>query len=158
LKASDFPISALVKWILSVSLNIHTLSLNNRAEKLNIFLNEIGCLKKLKELKVFVDSSSELIEVTIIVSGIMTTMLISSQIVRSCRQMEILRMRVTFLTREDLVKLEPAENKTDITLRWQVGPSIEEVLSVLKRWRQLRRLTLRKYRNLFSHSEYLAVL
>ena len=56
--------------------------------------------------------------------------------------MEILRMRVTWLVETDLAELEPAENMTDVTLIWWSGPSIEEVLSVLKRWHQLHRLTL----------------
>ena len=56
--------------------------------------------------------------------------------------MEILRMRVTWLVETDLAELEPAENMTDVTLIWWSGPSIEEVLSVLKRWQQLHRLTL----------------
>ena len=56
--------------------------------------------------------------------------------------MEILRMRVTWLVETDLAELEPAENMTDVTLIWWSGPSIEEVLPVLKRWHQLHRLTL----------------
>jgi hypothetical protein len=72
----------------------------------------------------------------------MTKLLTSLQIVRSCRHVEILRMNVTFLTLSDLTKLQPAENKTDFTLRWNVGPFMKEVFPVLKRWRQLRRLTL----------------
>ena len=111
-------------------------------EELNSFLNEIGCLTKLKELQVHFDSSSDLIEVTIIASRIATAPLTSSQIVRSCRQVEILWMRVDSLAREDLARLEPAENKTDLTLRWEKGPSIEHVLPVLRRWRHLNRLTL----------------
>ena len=51
-------------------------------------------------------------------------------------------MRVTWLVETDLAELEPAENMTDVTLIWWSGPSIEEVLSVLKRWHQLHRLTL----------------
>ena len=57
--------------------------------------------------------------------------------------MEILRMRVTWLVETDLAELEPAENMTDVTLIWWSGPSIEEVLSVLKRWHQVHRFTLR---------------
>ena len=51
-------------------------------------------------------------------------------------------MRVNWLVETDLAELEPAENMTDVTLIWWSGPSIEEVLSVLKRWHQLHRLTL----------------
>ena len=60
--------------------------------------------------------------------------------------MEILRMNVIFLTLRNLTELEPAENTTDFTLVWEIGPSIEKVLSVLKRllkrWQQLHQLTL----------------
>ena len=59
--------------------------------------------------------------------------------------MEKLQMQVTYLTLSDLAELEPAENITDITLFWVEGPSLEECLPVLKRWRHLRRLTLRNY-------------
>jgi hypothetical protein len=71
----------------------------------------------------------------------MTTLLISSQICRSCRQVEIFRMDLILLTLGDLAELEPAETMTDITLRWDIGPSIEEALPIVKRWRHLRRLT-----------------
>jgi len=159
LKASDFPISALVKWILSVSLNVHSLRLGIKAEKLNSLLIELGCLKKLKKLTVWGDSSSAVIEVTIVISKIMTTRLTSSQIVRSCRQVEILRMNATCLAPSDLAKLEPAENKTDITLSWYNGPCMGEVLPVLKRCRQLRRLKLDNSDsrdNIFPPSEVLS--
>jgi hypothetical protein len=77
LQASDFSISALVKWILSACLNIHTLRLQSTddEEGLNSFLNEIGFLEKLRELKVNVSSSSALKKVTIIASRTMTTLL-----------------------------------------------------------------------------------
>jgi hypothetical protein len=55
---------------------------------------------------------------------------------------EILRMGATFLDWEDLAELEPAENKTDFTLRWNVGPFMKDIFPIFKRWRQLRRLTL----------------
>jgi hypothetical protein len=51
-------------------------------------------------------------------------------------------MDVTRLVLRDLAELEPAENKTDVTLCWQEGPYMKEVLPVLKRWRNLTRLTL----------------
>jgi hypothetical protein len=50
-------------------------------------------------------------------------------------------MDVVRLTLRDLAELEPAENITDVTLRWRNGPPIEEVLPNLKRWRHLKRLT-----------------
>jgi hypothetical protein len=54
---------------------------------------------------------------------------------------EIFQMDVVRLTLRDLAELEPAENITDVTLRWRNGPPIEEVLPNLKRWRHLKRLT-----------------
>ena len=72
----------------------------------------------------------------------MRTLLTSSQILKNCRQVEILRMDVYILDLEDLAELEPAENITDITLYWEMGrASLGLILPVLKRWRQLRRLT-----------------
>jgi hypothetical protein len=44
------------------------------------------------------------------------------------------------LVLRDLAELEPAENMTDVTLGWGEGPTIEDVIPILKRWRQLRRL------------------
>jgi hypothetical protein len=66
LKASDFSISALIKWILSVSLNIHTLRLYGKLEKLNDLHNEIARLKKLKELYISPFEASDVKEVTLI--------------------------------------------------------------------------------------------
>jgi hypothetical protein len=48
---------------------------------------------------------------------------------------------VDSLTLEDLAELEPAENMTDVALGWNNGPTIDDVIPILKRWRQLRRLT-----------------
>ena len=146
-KSHGFSISALVKWILSACLNIHTLQLKFPNQPKS-FLNEIGRLTKLKKLDVSADKASRLKEVTLIASNIKTTLLTSSQIVRSCRQVEILRMDVQRLTLVDLNDLEPAENTTDLTLFWEIYPhSIEYVLEIVKRWRQLHRLTLRSYKN-----------
>ncbi len=75
LKAHDFSISVLVKWILSTCLNIHTLKLSDIPHS---FRNELARLKKLKELKAFADSARALKLVTLIPLGIMTTLLISS--------------------------------------------------------------------------------
>jgi hypothetical protein len=78
LKTSDFPISALIKWILSVCFNIHTLKLEVQSEMPNTFHNEIAPLKKLKKMKVKADKASALKEVTLISSRITTTLLTSS--------------------------------------------------------------------------------
>ena len=56
--------------------------------------------------------------------------------------MEIFRMDVTRLYLSDLVELEPAVTMTDITLCWEIGPPIEYVFQILKRWRHLNRLSL----------------
>jgi len=57
-------------------------------------------------------------------------------------------MYISEFTPRDLAEWELAENITDVTLHWWGnGPSIGEVLPMLKRWRQVRRLTLGKYRN-----------
>jgi hypothetical protein len=60
---------------------------------------------------------------------------------------EILRMRTTYLTLSDLAEWEPAETMADVTLSWWSGPSNENVLQMLMRWRQLRRLTLKNDRD-----------
>ncbi len=62
--------------------------------------------------------------------------------------MEILRMHVRDLTLRDLAEWKPAESITDITLSRMSGPSIEDILPIVKRWRQLRRLTLQKFLNM----------
>jgi hypothetical protein len=141
LKASDLSFSALAKWILSFCLNIHDLSLNIQLKKLNCLHNEIARLKKLKKLDVKADGASDLTEVTSIALSITTTLLIYSKVVRSCRQVETLRMNLIALILRELAELEPAENMTDITLYWETGPSIEDALPFLKRWRHLNRLT-----------------
>ena len=60
----------------------------------------------------------------------------------NCRQVKILRMDVENLAGEDLAILEPPENMPDITLRYRTGPSFDDVFFELRRWRQLRQLTL----------------
>ena len=77
LRAHDFSILALVKWILSASLNIHTIKLSGDWDTTNSFHNEIAHLKKLKELDVSVYCPSNLTEVTLIAIRIMTTLLTS---------------------------------------------------------------------------------
>jgi hypothetical protein len=56
-------------------------------------------------------------------------------------------MHTTYLYLSDLAEWEPAETMADVTLRWRSSPSIREVLQMLKRWRQLRRLTLKNDRD-----------
>jgi hypothetical protein len=65
LKSHDFSISVLVKWILSVC-NIRSIKLSVISKKPIGFHNEIGLLKKLKELYVSVDKASKLEEVRLI--------------------------------------------------------------------------------------------
>jgi hypothetical protein len=77
LKAHDFSIAVLGKWILSVCLNIRTLTLPNISQS---FCNELARLKKLKKLKVWADNARALKLVTLklvtlIALGIMTTLL-----------------------------------------------------------------------------------
>jgi hypothetical protein len=63
LKAHDFSISVVVKWILSACLNIRTLMLSDIPHS---FRNEIARLKKLKELQLSADSARALKLVTLI--------------------------------------------------------------------------------------------
>jgi hypothetical protein len=56
---------------------------------------------------------------------------------------ETLRVFATHVTLQDIANYRPAENVTAIKLTWEEGPSIEEVLPVVKRWRHLRQLTLK---------------
>ena len=85
----------------------------------NSFRNEIAGLKKLKKLNVWANKTSDLKEVGLISFRIKTTLLTSSQIVRSCRQVEILRMNVYCLVLRDLTELEPADvpNMTEVSRR-----------------------------------------
>jgi hypothetical protein len=76
-KSHDFSISALVQWIFSVCLNIHTLQIDFH-ELPNGLHKEIARLKKLKKLDVTAKEASELKEVTLIALGITTTLLTSS--------------------------------------------------------------------------------
>ena len=141
-KLHDFSILVLAQLILTVCSNIHTLTLTVKWETSNDFHNEIARLKKLKKLEVMADRARDVKRVTLIAFKIFPTLLISSQIVRDCRQVELLWMNVTWLVETDLAKLEPAENMTDVTLCWMNDSSIEQVLSVLKRWQHVNRLAL----------------
>jgi hypothetical protein len=46
---------------------------------------------------------------------------------------------------QDYAELESSVNMTEVSIFWEEGHSIEDILPVLKRWRQLRRLTLRSW-------------
>ena len=137
------------RWLQEcVQLTIINYSRNNKiTNQSNGFHYEIARLTKLKKLSVLVDDPTELKEVTLIAFWIKTTLLTSSQIVRSCRQVEILRIHVSPLSLKDLAELEPAENMTDITLCWgrRNRLPLKKVLPVLNGWRQLRRLTFKGF-------------
>jgi hypothetical protein len=77
LKARDFSISALAKWILSVCSKIRTIQVKFLKQP-NDFHDDIGRLKKLKKLEILVDEASELTEVTLNLFRITTTLLTSS--------------------------------------------------------------------------------
>jgi hypothetical protein len=109
LKSNDYSISVLVKWILSVCLNMYYLQIEI-LDQSDCLHNELARLTKLKELDLKATDASKLKEVTLIAFRITTTLLTSSQIVRSCRQVEILRMKITCLGEPDLARLEPAGN------------------------------------------------
>ena len=55
--------------------------------------------------------------------------------------MEILEFYIRKATLKDLTEWA-AENMKEVDLCWDKGPSIEQVLTVLAKWRQLRKLTL----------------
>jgi hypothetical protein len=76
-KVHDLSISELVKWILSVCLNIQTLQIDF-PQNPNSFSNEIARLKKLKKLNLTALKASDLKEVTLIALRIKTTLLIPS--------------------------------------------------------------------------------
>jgi hypothetical protein len=68
LKTHVLCISALVEYILSVCLNIHTLPVHF-SEVPSDFHYKFARLKKLKKLEVFADEASNLKEVTLIASS-----------------------------------------------------------------------------------------
>ena len=61
--------------------------------------------------------------------------------------MEILRLNVTNASLQDLADLEFFENMTDVSLQWFMGPSINEVLPILKKLRHLRRFSSRIWKS-----------
>jgi hypothetical protein len=131
----------LVKWIQTTCLNIHTLTLKSfgRWFDLNV---DFDRLKNLKELHVNGLIASNLKVVTFLTIPKIETLLTSSKIFRKCRQVQILRVSVLEASLHDFVELELAGNFTEVHLSWGSGPSFEEVLPVIKRWRHLSRLTL----------------
>jgi hypothetical protein len=76
LKSHEFSISAFAKWILSGCVNIHTLKVESPKQS-NGLHNEIARLKKLKKIEIEANAS-DLKEVTLIASRILTTLLTSS--------------------------------------------------------------------------------
>ena len=58
--------------------------------------------------------------------------------------MEILEFFIRKANLRDITEWA-AENMTEVDLRWDKGPSIEQVLPVLAKWRQLRKLTVISY-------------
>jgi hypothetical protein len=74
LKAHDFSVPVLAKWILSECINIHTLKMSRISKIVNCCHNEIARLKKLKKIEVWVDEASDLKEVTLIGFRIATTL------------------------------------------------------------------------------------
>jgi hypothetical protein len=48
-----------------------------------------------------------------------------------------------------------AENMTEVELGWDKGPSIEQVLPVLRKWRQLKKVTLRLHGRHYPSPEVL---
>ena len=61
---------------------------------------------------------------------------------RNCRNVKILRVNASVASLTDFAELESAENLNEAHLSWKEGPSIEEMLPILKRWRFLRRVSL----------------
>ena len=69
--------------------------------------------------------------------------------------MEKLKVYADVARLQDLAELGPSEMMTEVGLGWREGPSIEEILPTLRRWRHLRRLTLRIWNSSITRSEML---
>ena len=68
-------------------------------------------------------------------------------IIRSCRQVEVLRIKISSLILRYLAELvEFSESLTDVSITWTCTPFIEDVLQKLERSRQL---TLANYHNAY---------
>ena len=46
---------------------------------------------------------------------------------------------------QDFAELESVGNFSEVHLSWREGPTIEEILPIINRWRYLRRLNLRRW-------------
>jgi hypothetical protein len=66
LKSHEFSISVLVEWILPFCLNIHDLQVQLSIQPNGFTKNEIGSLKKLKQLDVSANEASDLKEVRLV--------------------------------------------------------------------------------------------
>ena len=135
----------LVKWIQTACLNIHILTLKSEDVGWIDLHFDFDRLKNLKELHVNAQIACNLKVVTFLPIPKIEPLLTSSKIFRKCRQVEILRLDVCNMDLEDFAELEPAERTTEVHLSWGSGPSIEDVLPILRRWRHLRRLTLSRW-------------
>ena len=102
---------------------------------------ELGKLKKLKKLYINSNETSYFEGVILLIIQIMNSLPTSLQILRSCRQIEDLEVDCHRANLKDITKLT-AENIKKVKLRWTIGPSIEEVLPVLAKWRHLQKLAL----------------
>ncbi len=69
-----------------------------------------------------------------------------------CRQEEIHRLNYLNITLQDLAELEHYTNLKEAHLRWLVDSSVKEALLMLKRYTNLRRLTLAIWKKLFFPS------
>jgi len=102
---------------------------------------EIGCLKKLKKLELSGRKASHFKEVALLTLLITKTLLISSQIYRNCHQVEILELIFLKAKPHDFAEFN-ATNVKEIRLVLNKGRSMEEVLVVLEKCRQLRKASL----------------
>jgi hypothetical protein len=129
-----------VKWILPSCSNIDTLKLY-LFEESNDLHKEIARLETLRDLEIGTYNELFPEEVTCVAFRTSTTLLTSSQIIRNCRQVEILRISAT-ITLRDLADLEHFENLKEAHLRWLEVSSVKEALSMLEKCTNLRRITL----------------
>jgi hypothetical protein len=140
-KSHDISFTEFVKWILSFCSNIHTLKLDSIKQPKDL-INDIVRLTKLKVLHIGNDNLIDPKEVTCVPYRTKTMLLTSSQIIRNCRQLEVLRVDAVYTPR-DLAELEHFINLKEAHLYLMYNP-VTEVLPILKRCTNLRRLTLRR--------------
>jgi hypothetical protein len=113
-------------------------------EESNDLHNDIARLKKLKVLDIETSIGIDPKKVTCDDFITKATLLTSSQIIRNCRQVEILRVSSYEISLRDLADLEHYENLKEVHLHWSQGPSLVKALSKLERCTNWRRLTLTK--------------